>query len=801
MHRRYFTLLAGVLCLAGVGTSGPQANAQAPAESSGPVIRTETRLVLVDTVVTDKKGNYIRDLTAENFKVWEDNKEQTVKSFSFGADPASPAKSQARYLVLFFDNSTMNPGDQLRARQAAVKFIDANAGPNRLMAIVNFGGTVRIAQNFTADSERLKKVASASQFSSVSPNAEPVQIASLGVPSLGNAESDFGARSVLLALRSMAKILSPVPGRKSLVLFTSGFPLTSERSSEATAVISICNRANVALYPIDVRGLVAPSGASIASPSDATYAQAARPSSGLGSFFRLASFTPSSLGFGFAQRGGGAGGGGGIGGGGSVGGGSSSGGSSSGGGSRGGSGGSVGSGSGSSGGSSGGAKGGSTGGTGATGGKGGTTGSGGAAGGKGGSTGGGGNVGRGGSSGNYNNYNNSMYGNNPYNQPRIIVPEFPQSATTNQQILYMLAEGTGGFVIANTNDLLRGLNQIASEQNEFYILGYTPTESAEGSCHTLRVKVDRGGTTVRSRSGYCNVRPVDLLAGKPAEKDLETRASAAQAGSIAAAMAVPFFYTSTNTARVNVAIDIPSESINLEKVKGKMHSEINFLGIAYTADGSVAARFSDSVKLDLEKKEVKGFKKTPIHYENQFDIGAGKYTLKVVFSSGGETFGKLEAPLAIDPYDGKQFALSAVAFSKEMRPVSELGLGLDAALLEGRTPLVASGMQMTPSGSNRFKKTDLTLMYVEIYEPHLLDPTPPQVGIQVRVVDRKTGEAKQDTGVFRVEKQIQPGNPIVSVGLKLPVDTLTPGSYRAELKAVDTAGNSSVVRQADFELE
>ncbi len=47
------------------------------------VIRSETRLVLVDSVVTDKKGNYVRDLTQTDFKVWEDGKEQPITSFSF----------------------------------------------------------------------------------------------------------------------------------------------------------------------------------------------------------------------------------------------------------------------------------------------------------------------------------------------------------------------------------------------------------------------------------------------------------------------------------------------------------------------------------------------------------------------------------------------------------------------------------------------------------------------------------------------------------------------------------------------
>ena len=50
-------------------------------DSSTPVFKAETRLVLVDTIVTDKKGNYITDLTVKDFKVWEDNKEQPIKSF------------------------------------------------------------------------------------------------------------------------------------------------------------------------------------------------------------------------------------------------------------------------------------------------------------------------------------------------------------------------------------------------------------------------------------------------------------------------------------------------------------------------------------------------------------------------------------------------------------------------------------------------------------------------------------------------------------------------------------------------
>ncbi len=114
---------------------------------------------------------------------------------------------------------------------------------------------------------------------------------------------------------------------------------------------------------------------------------------------------------------------------------------------------------------------------------------------------------------------------NPINPSRSIVPHMPDISGP-QDVLYALAQGTGGFVILNTNDLLGGLDRIANEQNEYYILGYSPADdSADGACHELKVKVDQGGVNVRSRTGYCATKPLDMLAGSAKGKELETRAA------------------------------------------------------------------------------------------------------------------------------------------------------------------------------------------------------------------------------------------------------------------------------------
>ncbi len=740
-----FTCLSGVL----LGQAAqPQADQTPPPEPAF-LIQTETKLVLVDAVVTDKKGMYVPDLKMKDFHVSEDGKEQPIKSFSFEADPGPGVPERTHYLVLVFDNSTMTPQDQIRAKEAAGKFVDTNAGENRMMSIVNFGGTMQVAQNFTSDKERLKAVLSGVQISAVSANA------GAGGGRAATVAADFAARDMLQTLRSLAKNLSSIPGRKILVLFTAGFKLTEEQMSEATATIDQCNKSNVAVYPVDVRGLVP--GGSGGGPQPKALLQTPR-SDRAGFVFQTVAFTP---GFGLAPQVKG-------GGGGTTGGGVSA--------------------PSSSGGHSGSTSTSSP------------------------STSSGNSGSRGSTPTNGNTSTASANGRgaaggiSPANAPsRALIPKIPESVTTNQQVMFMLASGTGGFVIHDDNDLLAGLEKIGKEQNQYYILGYTPPDSKEGSCHTLHVKVDRGGIEIRSRTGYCSAKPMDVLSGNPAVKTMEAKLTGSQAGPVKGSMTLPFFYTSPNIARVNLAMDISPSALKLEKKKGNtLESDVNVLGVAYTPQGTVAARFTDVLRLDYaDKQDAEAAKGKPLHYENQFDIPSGKYTFKIVYSEGGDNFGKLEAPLEIDPYKAGDFALSGLALSKEYHRMQDLGSSIETAMVEDKTPLIASGLEIVPAGDATFTKSDLAILYFEMYEPALVtaDPNnPTPMGFRMRVLDKKTGEQKTDTGLMRLDPPPAVGNPVVPFGAKMPVSGLPPGSYEIEVTAVDEA-NHTAQRTADFEIQ
>ncbi len=787
MHIRRLVVFATVLCLTG-GTSPAQTPKNNAPADSGNVFRTETKLVLVDAVVTDKKGNYVRDLTAKDFRVWEDKTEQTVKSFSF----EGAASADKQYVLFFFDDTSMSVADQGRARQSAAQFAAANFGPNRMMAVADFGGALKLTQSFTADPELLSKALRDIKQSTVSSPQSPglagaspdasVNNGALGrggLPGngpganggLGNNSgasgpgSDSVARSALVALKIMARNLNSLPGRKALILFTGRLAISEDHMSDLNAAVNACNMANVTVYTVDVRGV-----------GRIAEVLPERPAGLLAGLRRTllepASFladnaAPGSFGTSFmpqARGGGATGGGAPVGGGGATG-----------------------------GGTSGGRGGGATGGT------------------SGGGTSAPSNPGTGfpGNATGRGSTNN-LPGNNPNpngnpNDPRNRNP-FPNQGqfAPNQEVARLLVSGTGGLEVRNTNDLLAGIEKIGKEQNEYYLIGYTPPPATEESCHKLRVQVDRGGVEVRARPEYCNAKPRDVLSGTPIEKTLETRAAAAQSGTIGASMQTPYFYTSPNMARVNVAMEIPSDSLKFQKQKGKLHAAVDVLGIATMADGTVGARFSDTLKLDFDDQhEIEALKLKPLHYENQFDIASGAYTLKIVFSAGGDGFGKLESPLVVGAFQTTEFNISGVALSKESRPTTDLRLDVDALLLDDQTPLVANGKRIIPFGSSRFKKTDPAGFYFEIYEPLLATAGPdnrPEVGVQIRTLDRQTGQPKTDSGVLKLNTQTANASGVLPVSVTMPLTQVEAGSYLLEIRALDSGGNT-VRRVTPFEVE
>ena len=689
--------IARALCVAGIFFSAFIARAQNPAvPSSGgteTVIRSETRVVLVDAAVVDRNNRFTRDLTQKDFRIWEDNKEQKITSFSLESASVTPDRSSRHYIVLFFDASTLGPSTLMTVRQDAFRFVEGFASPDRYMAVIAYGGDMQVLQNFTPDAARLKDaLARLQNFAGFAANAAAPPAG--GGRGRGAATTDGpDYRHMLAALRAVANSVADIRGRKALVLFSGGVATAADITTDITATIDACNKANVAVYGVIGRGLIGELQAPASKRPERILASLG---SGLASLIHAAGPGSDSVDgavFGFQRRGGG---------------GTST----------------------------------MTDASGAP-------------------------------------MNSSVGG-----------------PAARQDVIRALAAGTGGLMLGTSNNLPEELGRIAQEQDDYYLLGYTPTvESAEGTCHALRVKVDRSGLEVHARKGYCTSKP-DLMVAKPTGNDLEARAASGPAGNIAVRAQLPWFYSAANAARVSLAVDIVPTAMEFQKDQGKLHGELNLLGVAYKADGSVAARLSDTVKLDFaSQQEADAFLKTPYHYVNQFEIVPGQYNFRVAISSGAHGFGKADLPLTIGPWNGQDLSMSGLALSRDAHPVAPQAGDLDELLLDRARPLVYRGMEVVPTGTSQFRTGEKGFFYFEVYEAPL---KPRQIAVRVRILDPTTGRQINDSGPLNADSAGQPGSAMIPVAMKLPV--VSAGAYKLEVSVVDGTDQPAVVRTADFDV-
>ena len=332
-NRLLLALYSVSLCLSGwILLPGPARLAgQSPNQGNQPVskspqqafvLRSQTTEVLVDVHVYDKSGKPVTDLKQSDFLVTEDGVQQKISDFSLEdvekLAQATGAGEQARVidlaklppevsaekvlqdhrlLVFFFDLSSMQPDELMRALKASSDFVSNRMTPADLVAVVTYSASLRVVQDFTNNRDALKKVLQAILVGDQSSNlaaagtigeaggtdANGMEIVTQDVSDAFTPDETefniFNTDEKLAAIESLATMLRSVPGRKNVIHFSSGITRTGqENQATLRAATDAANQADVSLYTMDARGLAAlppggdattstPSGAAIYSGS------------------------------------------------------------------------------------------------------------------------------------------------------------------------------------------------------------------------------------------------------------------------------------------------------------------------------------------------------------------------------------------------------------------------------------------------------------------------------------------------------------------------------------------------------
>lgn len=286
---------------------------------SAPTIKSKVRLVLVDVVVTNGKGEAVTGLHKEDFEILEDGKPQPISTFEehHGAPPTQitlppmpphvytnfPVTQSADSVnVLLLDALNTPSRDQAYVHSQMLKYLKT-IPPGTRVAIFTLASRLRMLQGVTTDSSELLAVlnskkagpqASTVLSSDVENDADqrlidfmienssaptpktlaqaavdPVNVMKQFLADTAAWETESRIRITLQALEQLARYLSGVPGRKNVIWFSGSFPLAifpdpdlpdpynivSTFQDDVRKTADLLSASEVAIYPVAAEGL------------------------------------------------------------------------------------------------------------------------------------------------------------------------------------------------------------------------------------------------------------------------------------------------------------------------------------------------------------------------------------------------------------------------------------------------------------------------------------------------------------------------------------------------------------------
>ncbi len=275
-----------------------------PDEAPQTTLTVTTRLIEFSVVAQTKDGEPVIDLTHDEFTVFDEGEEQQLSIFAIESSrlhrkPAHPlppntftnrfeqlGEAPTSVTVVLFDGLNTHIVDQVYAKHQIVRFIET-LQPGDRVAVYVMGRGPRVVQEFTGDSsalaERLKNYSESQSPSLDAPLYDPAisptlhfdaWLGELSFNLVDYFDRDRAFRTVR-AITAIARHVERLPGRKNLIWVSGSFPISisggsldlSERVKrgaskagwpETDRLARALSRANLAIYPVDARGLIAP---------------------------------------------------------------------------------------------------------------------------------------------------------------------------------------------------------------------------------------------------------------------------------------------------------------------------------------------------------------------------------------------------------------------------------------------------------------------------------------------------------------------------------------------------------------
>lgn len=227
--------------------------------------------------------------------------------------------------------------------------------------------------------------------------------------------------------------------------------------------------------------------------------------------------------------------------------------------------------------------------------------------------------------------------------PQGVVPEPLGSAVAQAadwDLLYELADSTGGQFFRSNNDIGRGFHQVAAAPEVSYLISFSPQNlKLDGKFHRLKVVLaNPKGLSLATRHGYF-APTKELTASEEANKEIDdTVLAQTDVREIPADVRTAFYRTEGGKAKLAVFIRLDAKALPFHFADGKNADDLTLVTAIFDRNGNQVDGHRKTVRLRLSEPSLANFRRDGLEIRDDFEVAPGSYFVREVVrdSEGGK---------------------------------------------------------------------------------------------------------------------------------------------------------------------
>jgi hypothetical protein len=386
------------------------------------------------------------------------------------------------------------------------------------------------------------------------------------------------------------------------------------------------------------------------------------------------------------------------------------------------------------------------------------------------------------------------------------------SVNDSQETLSTLAADTGGKVFLDSNDLALGMTQVQEQFRSYYILGYNTTNSnLDGKYRKITVKLKNpalASAKLEFRDGYYGDKVWGKFNGDDKEKQLRDALTAADPPTdIPIVVEVDYFRISPSAYFVPISVKIPGSVIALAQKKSGGETEFDFIGNVMDERKTVVSQLRDYIHVKLTAAEAEKLAARNFNYDAGITVAPGRYHMRFLVREGQSgKMGIFDARFTVPDLaaDSMTLKTSSIVWSSQ-REMLKAAVGTAEQVnrkIAAANPLITGEEKIVPNIGKVFRRGQNLYVDFDVYDaaPDPKNPDARAVGVQLSLFNQN-GEKAFEVGPIKATQVVTTRPNAVPVKIQVPLKSLAPGRYLAQLNVVDEAGRKFTFKRTNMVVQ